>query len=233
MWSVCINAETAEARRRRANIFATLCELRVFASGVKFKVCTALSALSPFCRTPFPLYLFKLAVLRPLGGVGYGRCMNPFVFLFGFFIVIPLVEIYLLIVVGERIGALPTVFMVVFTAVLGGLLLRHQGLSTVFRVRTAMERGQVPALEMLEGAVLLVGGALLLTPGFFTDALGFACLVPALRRSVLRWAMKRFMVVEAWPGQGPPGQRRQPGDEGEGHRTRTIEGEFRREDDDR
>lgn len=108
--------------------------------------------------------------------------MNPFYILFLLFLGIPLLEIYLLIEVGAKIGALPTVFLVVFTAVLGVFLLRIQGFSTLTRLRGTLAQGGIPAVEMLEGAVLLVTGALLLTPGFFTDALGFLCLV---RKSVV------------------------------------------------
>ena len=112
--------------------------------------------------------------------------MNPFQLLFVLFLVIPLAEIYLLIKVGGIVGAGPTVFLVVFTAVLGAWLLRIQGFSTLARVRSTMSQGGIPAIEMMEGAVLLVSGALLLTPGFFTDTIGFLCLIPALRRAMIR-----------------------------------------------
>jgi len=81
--------------------------------------------------------------------------------LLALFFAVPLIEIYLLIKVGGWIGALPTVFMVVFTAVLGVLLLRQQGLATLQRVQATMARGQVPALELLEAMLLTVGGAAL------------------------------------------------------------------------
>jgi UPF0716 protein FxsA len=154
--------------------------------------------------------------------------MNPFSILLIFFLTIPLVEIYLLIKVGGIIGALPTVFVVVFTAVLGAWLLRIQGFSTLARVRHTMERGGLPAMEMVEGAVLLVAGALLLTPGFFTDAIGFLCLVPSLRRAMIRWALGRFLM--------PPGGFSGPGAGGAGRSKRqqgptTLEGEYQREDD--
>ena len=92
--------------------------------------------------------------------------MSPFQLLFLLFIIVPLTEIYLLIQVGGVIGALPTVLLVVFTAVLGAWLLRMQGVSTLRRVQSAMQHGQIPAIEMVEGMVLVVSGALLLTPGF-------------------------------------------------------------------
>lgn len=154
--------------------------------------------------------------------------MNPFSILLILFLTIPLVEIYLLIKVGGIIGAFPTVFMVVFTAVLGAWLLRIQGFSTMTRVRRTMAKGGIPAMEMLEGAVLLVSGALLLTPGFFTDAIGFVCLVPSLRRTMIRWMLGRFLMPPGgFTGSGPGTSGRSSRHQG----PTTLEGEFRREDD--
>ena len=148
--------------------------------------------------------------------------MHPLAILFLFFLLVPLLEIYLLIKVGGVIGAFPTVFLVVFTAILGAWLLRLQGFATLARVRATLAQGGIPALEMLEGAVLLAAGALLLTPGFFTDALGFALLIPALRRALILRLMKNFFVPPGGGSQGPQGPSSGP---------RTIEGEYRREDD--
>ena len=145
--------------------------------------------------------------------------MNPFSILLLLFLLVPMVEIYFLIQVGSVIGALPTVFLVVFTAVLGALLLRYQGLVTLQNFQSAMGQGKLPALEMMEGMVLLVAGALLLTPGFFTDAIGFACLVPPLRRSAIKWVLKNNSIRRTPPSSGG---RRGP---------QTIEGEYHREDD--
>jgi UPF0716 protein FxsA len=139
--------------------------------------------------------------------------------LFLLFLVVPLLEIYILIQVGGVIGALPTVAAVVGTALLGAILVRTQGLITLQRAQAAIDRGEPPALELLEGVVLLVAGALLLTPGFFTDALGFLCLVPSLRRK----ALQRLALRVLSHGHGPPGQ-------GPGGGPRVIEGEYRRED---
>jgi UPF0716 protein FxsA len=118
------------------------------------------------------------------------------------------------------IGAIPTVFMVVFTAVLGAMLLQAQGISTLRRVQEATARGELPAVEMLEGLCLLIGGALLLTPGFFTDIIGFLCLLTPLRRALIKAWIRRRMTPP--PGPGP-----RPGDS-----SRTIEGEYWRDDDD-
>jgi len=136
------------------------------------------------------------------------------------FLSIPLVEIYFLIQVGEVIGALPTVFMVVFTAVLGGILLRIQGLSTLKRVQQASARGEVPALEMLEGMMLMIGGVLLLTPGFFTDTIGFLCLIPPLRQALIRYWIKRYgSRIQGQAGQNTHSQG-----------PKTLDGEYWKED---
>lgn len=137
------------------------------------------------------------------------------------FLVVPLVEIYLLIEIGRVIGALSTVALCVLTAVAGGILLRLQGLSTMRRAQLSMARGEPPALEMIEGIALAIGGALLLTPGFATDAIGFFFLLPWTRRTLVRLLLARAQVV---PGHGR---------DGTGGHGRTIEGEFRRDDDDR
>lgn len=145
--------------------------------------------------------------------------------LFILFLVVPLVEIYILIKVGGLIGAIPTIALVVFTAVLGALMLRWQGFTTLQRVRNMLARGEIPAIEMLEGVILLISGALLLTPGFFTDTLGFLCLVPPLRRGAITWLITRHVLGGRGPSRPPPDSR----DQG----PRTIEGEFWREKGDR
>ena len=95
-------------------------------------------------------------------------------FLFLLFIVMPIVEMWLLIAVGAEIGALYTIGLVLLTAVSGARLLREQGLATLWRGRRKLEEGQLPAQEIGEGIILAVSGALLLTPGFITAVLGFA-----------------------------------------------------------
>ncbi len=106
--------------------------------------------------------------------------------LFFLFLLIPLIEIYFLIQVGEVIGAGWTIFLVVATAVIGAALLRMQGLSTLQRAQHTMAQGQLPAVAMFEGVALLFSGALLLTPGFFTDAIGFLLLVPPIRQGLIK-----------------------------------------------
>jgi UPF0716 protein FxsA len=151
--------------------------------------------------------------------------MNPALIFLLLVLGLPTLELYTLIQVGSAIGALPAIFLVVFTAVLGTLLVRHQGLSTLLRVREAMARGDVPALEILEGALLLLGGLLLLIPGFLTDLAGFLCLVPPLRRLLILAVVNRFRA-----GGGVSLARTEPTNPAPGPGS-VIEGEFRRERD--
>ncbi|MDZ7685978.1 MAG: FxsA family protein [Gammaproteobacteria bacterium] len=110
------------------------------------------------------------------------------------FIVVPIVEMIILIEVGGIIGALPTVGLVVLTATLGIWLLRLEGTATLARVQARLDRGELPETELLEGIMLLIGGALLLTPGFVTDTIGFACILPGLRRPIARWIIRRGVL---------------------------------------
>lgn len=148
--------------------------------------------------------------------------MSPFPVLFLLFLLVPLVELWFLIKVGGWIGALPTVALTVMTAVIGASLARLQGLKTLLRMRQTVARGETPAVEVIEGVLLLAAALLLLTPGFFTDALGFACLLPAIRRALAWWGLQRMTVVS------PAGKAPSPAGK---HEPRTLEGEFHREDD--
>ncbi len=149
--------------------------------------------------------------------------MNPFSLLFFVFLAIPVLEIYLLIKVGAVFGALTTAMLVVATAIIGAWLLRLQGFSTWQRVQNSMNQGELPAIEMIEGLILLVSGALLLTPGFFTDAIGFCCLVPMLRRRIALSILEKGLLKGPNSGGGPRGPDGRGGSD-------TIEGEFRRDD---
>ena len=111
--------------------------------------------------------------------------------LFLLFILVPLLEIYFLLKVGNIIGAFPTVLVVVSTAIAGTWLLKQQGLATLMRLQTRAAQGRMPAQEMAEGLALAFGGALLLTPGFITDFIGFLCLIPFTRQRIIRWIMRR------------------------------------------
>lgn len=120
--------------------------------------------------------------------------MKTMQILFIAFLIVPFVEIYVLLQVGGLIGAFPTILLVVFTAVLGAWLLRRQGFATWQRFQSGLAQGEIPAYEMIEGPILLVGGALLLTPGFFTDMLGFACLIPTLRRKIAQYIIEHHLL---------------------------------------
>ena len=115
------------------------------------------------------------------------------------FMLIPIVEMWILIEVGGWIGALPTIGLVVLTATIGLSLLKQQGLSTLMRARRKMDEGAIPASELVSGVMIAVGGALLLTPGFVTDALGFALLIPQTRQWLLFKLIDRYrdkIVIE-------------------------------------
>lgn len=118
-----------------------------------------------------------------------------FKWLFLLFLLVPIAEIYVLIEVGEVIGAGWTILFVIATAVLGAWLVKLQGLITVQRAQESIRRGETPALEMLEGMTLFISGFLLLVPGFVTDTIGFLLLIPALRRSLLLKLIRNSNVV--------------------------------------
>ena len=117
--------------------------------------------------------------------------MRTFPLFFILFLVIPIIEIFFLIKVGEVIGAFPTIILVVLTAVIGAGLLRQQGLSTLARFQQNLSSGKLPAQELVEGIMLAVGGALLMTPGFVTDTMGFLCLLPFSRKFIAANIIKR------------------------------------------
>ena len=98
--------------------------------------------------------------------------------LFPIFVVVTLAEIYILVTVGQAIGGLSTVLLVIITAFIGSRLLKQQGWSTMAKAQQSIAEGRTPAVEMFEGVVILVSGVLLLTPGFITDILGLLGLMP-------------------------------------------------------
>ena len=115
------------------------------------------------------------------------------------FLIVPIAEMWILIEVGTWIGALPTILLVALTAALGLYMLKRQGLSTLMRVRSSLEAGVMPASELVSGVMIAVGGALLLTPGFATDAFGFTLLIPSARQWLLKKLVDRYgekMVID-------------------------------------
>lgn len=153
------------------------------------------------------------------------------------FFIIPLVEIYFLVQVGEQIGALMTVLIVIITAIIGVTILREQGFRTLMKANQAMQAGQMPAQEMFDGFMLAAVGILLVTPGFFTDAIGFLLLIPAVRKSLMRAILKNMTLqshgqfysahYEQHHSRERP-HRKEIRRDADGHRT--IDGDFKRED---
>jgi UPF0716 protein FxsA len=115
--------------------------------------------------------------------------------IFLLFLVMPVLEMWLLINVGSQIGAMATIGLVLLTAVVGAGLLRVQGFATIWRGQRKLQEGQLPAQEIVEGIVLAVSGALLLTPGFLTDAIGFAGLISPVRALFVRTALSKMVVA--------------------------------------
>lgn len=137
------------------------------------------------------------------------------------FIAVPLIEIALFIQVGGAIGLWPTLAIVVVTAILGTWLVRSQGLRAMGQLRSSFSDLRDPTEPLVHGAMILFSGALLLTPGFFTDAVGFALLVPGIRQAIYQ-AIRARVNIQSF---GTPGQTQssQAHDNGRGD---VIEGEF-------
>jgi len=113
---------------------------------------------------------------------------------------IPLMEIWVFIEVGGRIGATSTIAVILATGVAGALLLRIQGLGLLMRARKTMEQGLAPVAEVIDGVCLIIAGLVLLTPGFVTDAIGALLFIPLVRRAIAYWALSR---VQARYSAGP------------------------------
>jgi UPF0716 protein FxsA len=124
------------------------------------------------------------------------------------FIVVPIAELYVIIQVGQAIGALPTIALLILDSVLGSMLLRHQGRAAYRRFDAALASGRAPGREVADGALIVFGGALLLTPGFLSDILGVLLLLPptraVIRALLLRHFTSRFVMTVA----GGPRSRR-------------------------
>lgn len=152
--------------------------------------------------------------------------MKGFPLLVLLFISAPLIEIWLMINIGSVIGAGWTILAIIATAMIGASLVRLQGLGVYARMHQSTQRGEIPAMEMIEGLTLFISGILLLTPGFITDALGFLLLIPPLRRWFALNLLKRFFIVPVPPSQA--------GAHGHGRNVEievtTVEGEYKHVD---
>jgi UPF0716 protein FxsA len=124
------------------------------------------------------------------------------------FIVVPIVEIYVIIQVGQAIGAPLTIALLVVDSIIGSMLMRTQGRAAWRRFNEVIAAGRIPAREVVDGALVIFGGALLLTPGFVTDIFGAAFLLPPTRAVIRKLLVRRFsgLLIVAAPG----GARRRP-----------------------
>ena len=115
--------------------------------------------------------------------------------LFLLFLVVPFLELYVLIQVGQVIGALPTIGLLIVVSVVGAWLVKREGFATLARARQRIDAGQVPGRELVDGVLILFAGALLMTPGFLTDVFGVLLLLPpvraTLRGATVRWLGRR------------------------------------------
>lgn len=147
--------------------------------------------------------------------------------LFLIFVVVPLIEIALFVQIGGEIGMIATVVIVILTAFMGANLLRAQGFSTWRHAQKEMESGNLPVDDVIHGLFLLFAGALLLTPGFLTDTIGFLLFLPPLRLFMGRKIMAKLMASNSvhmeMQGAGRKGRRR----------SHVIDGEFHEVDDDK
>ena len=108
------------------------------------------------------------------------------------FIVVPIAELYLLFMIGARIGFMPTLGLIIFTGILGASLARQQGLSTLAKIQNELKSGRTPTDKLIEGAMIVVGGIVLITPGIITDVFGFALMMPKFRKSIALNLKKSF-----------------------------------------
>ena len=124
--------------------------------------------------------------------------------LFAAFMIVPLVEIALFVIIGNAIGLWPTLFGVLVTAVAGSFVLRYQGTALFNEIRGTMARGALPARALADAMMVGVAGVLLLTPGYFTDLLGIVLLIPPVRGAIYAFLASRIQVIsQVAPGRGP------------------------------
>jgi UPF0716 protein FxsA len=144
--------------------------------------------------------------------------VTVFLLLILLFILVPIAEIYVIIQVGQAIGALPTIALLIVDSIIGAWLWRSQGRRAWAAFGEALRAGRVPHREILNGGLVIVGGAFLLTPGFISDIVGLVLLIPPTRaliarvitRMLLRRGPLRWATVVVPPGGAPPPGRRPP-----------------------
>ncbi|TAN52731.1 MAG: FxsA family protein [Methylococcaceae bacterium] len=147
--------------------------------------------------------------------------MNIFRIILIVLLSVPVVEIFLLVQVGGLIGVFPTIILVIGTGVWGAYLFHTQGLNTWQRLQNTLARGEVPTQELVEGPLVLLGGVLLLTPGFVTDLAGLVCLLPQSRRWLAHYLLEQGLIKAVMAARQAPAREEES----------VIEGEFRKADD--
>jgi UPF0716 protein FxsA len=131
-------------------------------------------------------------------------------YFFLLFTVLPALELVLLIKVGSRVGAGNTLLVLICTGILGSYLTRLQGFLILRKIQDSLSRGIMPSVELLDGAMILVGGVLLLTPGFITDILGFCLLIPWTRPLIRKLIRRKFEAMTARGQPAASARRRRP-----------------------
>ena len=128
-----------------------------------------------------------------------------FAFLAALFVVVSLVEIYLFVLVGQAIGALNTIILVILISLTGAWLTKREGLGVLARLRAQLDAGRMPTNELIDGVLILAGGIMLVVPGFITDACGLLLLFPPTRAVARRFVKRRFQVqiISPMPPYGP------------------------------
>jgi UPF0716 protein FxsA len=162
------------------------------------------------------------------------------IFLFLAFIAVPIIEIALFIKAGQLIGVLPTIALIIGTAIAGSFLMRVQGFAVLNRFTEAAAKGEMPLVPVIDGIGILVAGLLLMTPGFFTDILGIMLFIPPARRAAMRWLFTKALAGgrvhvrrygASGPGAGPRADPRPETQPGAGRPPRQGGPGFRKADD--
>jgi UPF0716 protein FxsA len=140
----------------------------------------------------------------------------PFLLLLVLFVVVPILEIYVIIQVGQAIGAWWTIALLIADSIVGSMLMRSQGRAAWKRFQLALAEGRMPAREVVDGVLVIFGGAFLLTPGFCSDVVGALLLLPPTRAVIRRVIVRRFSfrILSDVPSPGMPGAGRRRGGPG-------------------
>lgn len=123
------------------------------------------------------------------------------------FIAVPLVELYVIVETARSIGTLETIGLLIVVSVVGAWMVKAQGLAVLWRIRSRLQEGQIPGRELVDGGLVLLAGALMLTPGFVTDAVGLLLLFPPARMAIRPLLIRRFRHRVTYLGPGADGPR--------------------------